>query len=361
MKFKSIELTHFRNYEKLIISLNSSMTVFVGENGQGKTNLLEALSFFSDLRSFRTNKETDLIQQNQEYAFLKAVVANEVSEKKISIFLGKNGKSISVDNNLVKKASQFIGTINTILFTPSDLVFFDTSPRERRRFIDLELSKISPTYLMHINQYQTILKERNALLKNNQLDKNLFDVLTEKLVDHGAYLRSKRNDFIQRLSIKTNHFYNIFSKQKCDIQLVYRQDCYHASLVELKKSMLQVMHDQFERDRLFKMTHCGVHRDDILCLFNQHELSSYASQGQKRLVIIAMKLALVEIILDINKQHPILLLDDVLSELDAQHQQRLLDNCPKSLQTIVTSTQLDFIDKLVEKPKIYYIHQAKIL
>ena len=360
MKFKEIQLTNFRNYSSQICQFESNLCVFIGDNGQGKTNILESLYFMSILKSFRTNENKDLIFKNSPYSFLKATIEDENIQKQLYIYLTEKGKGLKINYDFVKNNSQFIGLINTVLFSPYDLIFFDESPKFRRRFMDMELSKISSVYLSYLNQYNLLLKQRNSLLKQTEIDQLTLSILSDQLIEKMYEIRKFRKEFIYFISKKTNFYFSKLSKDIFDIEINYLQDGFD----EDKQKFIVNMKNKFEanqqRDILFKTTHYGIHRDDMECLINKINLLSFASQGQKRLVLLSLKLALVDYILETTKKTPVLLLDDVLSELDYDHQHRFLELCSSEVQIILTTVSLDQIKPLKIKPQVFYVKQGSI-
>lgn len=360
MKINSLQLTNFRNYKKCQVQLSSGINVLLGENAQGKTNLLESLSFVSSLRSFRINNESQLIYFDKEASKIKCELEKTTGLKSLSVVISKEGKSLMINDTLIKKSSNFIGELNTVLFEPSDLGFFEDAPRVRRRFMDMELTKLSSSYLSHVNSYSRVLKQRNALLKQLEVDSDTLDILDQQLINHHIVIVKNRRQFIDFLNTQCNNYFNQLSKAKANLKLIYKTDVFHENDNEFKKHCLEKLKMNRQRDLYFKLTHFGAHRDDIVSLFNDIQLSQVASQGQKRLVILSMKLALIDYIHDKLNEQPVLLLDDVFSELDKDHQKKFIQLCPKDIQTIITTTDLISLEYINKVITIFDIKEGEI-
>lgn len=360
MKINSIQLTNFRNYTKSHVQLSSGINVLLGENAQGKTNLLESLSFVSSLRSFRINSESQLIHFDRDASKIKCDFEKSTGSKTLSIIISKEGKSLMINDTLIKKSSNFIGELNTVLFEPSDLGFFEDAPRVRRRFMDMELTKLSSSYLIHVNSYSKVLKQRNALLKQLEVDVDTLDILDQQLINHYMVIVKTRRQFIEYLNKQCNYYFNELSKVKANLELIYKTDVFHENDNEFRKRCLEKFKINRQRDLYFRITHFGAHRDDIMSLFDGIQLNQVASQGQKRLVILSMKLALIDYIHSKLKEQPVLLLDDVFSELDKDHQKKFLELCPKDIQTIITTTDLISLEYINKVITIFDINDGQI-
>ena len=287
-----------------------------------------------------------MISFNEEFASVEGIVVNKNGRDKLDIILHKKGKTLSVNNILVKKNSQFIGKINAVLFSPSEMNLFDDSPRERRRLIDMEIGKLSTSYMNNLSNYLKCLKERNAYLKQGN-DKTVLETYTEMIYKPQINIIRERSAFINSLNLYLTYFYNEISGSDNELKMVYQ------SFIEETKDE-KIMLDQIdktyermmERDILLKQTNIGIHREDYQFYLNKLDVSKYCSQGQKRMVILALKLSLVQIIYQIKREYPILLLDDVFSELDSNHRSCLLRLLPNSIQTIITTTDLREVNSI---------------
>ena len=346
MYIESLKLKRFRNYSNQMFELKNGMNLILGDNGIGKTNLLESIYLLSTTRSHRNDDEKDMISFNEEFAAVEGIVVNKNGRDKLDIILHKKGKTLSVNNILVKKNSQFIGKINAVLFSPSEMNLFDDSPRERRRLIDMEIGKLSTYYMNNLSNYLKCLKERNAYLKQGN-DKTVLETYTEMIYKPQINIIRERSAFINSLNLYLTYFYNEISGSDNELKMVYQ------SFIEETKDE-KIMLDQIEktyekmmkRDILLKQTNIGIHREDYQFYLNKLDVRKYCSQGQKRMVILALKLSLVQIIYQIKREYPILLLDDVFSELDSNHRSCLLRLLPNSIQTIITTTDLREVNSI---------------
>ncbi len=342
MKISSIELKDFRNYKYEKVNLADNLNLLIGENAQGKTNLLEGIYFSTIGKSFRTNKESDLINWDSNHAETLIEFKKIGGSKKISVRLNKVGKKMIKINGVgITKISELIGTMNAVLFSPSDLDIVQDSPTPRRTFIDISISQINKSYFYFLNRYQKILAERNKLLKSRKSEKTIYDTISiwnEALANFGSKIIMYRIKFISLLSkyAKAEHLYLTSGKDDLDI--------YYAGITaenerEIEKILISEYEKNFEKDLNLGYTSIGPHRDDIKLIVNDKDARTFGSQGQQRTIALSLKLAELEIYKDETGEYPILLLDDVLSELDTHRQSRLLEKSTK-IQTIITSTHI---------------------
>ncbi|MGN1399511.1 MAG: DNA replication/repair protein RecF [Erysipelotrichaceae bacterium] len=346
MYIESLKLKKFRNYSNQTFELKNGMNLILGDNGIGKTNLLESIYLLSTTRSHRNDDERDMIYFGEEFASVEGIVINKNGRDKLDIILHKKGKTLSVNNMLVKKNSQFIGKINAVLFSPSEMNLFDDSPRERRRLIDMEIGKLSTSYMNNLSNYLKCLKERNAYLKQGS-DKTVLDTYTEMIYKPQINIIKERSSFINSLNLYLTYFYNEISGSDNELKMVYQSFIEETSDENIMLDQIGKTYDKMlERDILLKQTNIGIHREDYQFYLNKLNVSKYCSQGQKRMVILALKLSLVQIIYQIKREYPILLLDDVFSELDSNHRSCLLKLLPNSIQTIITTTDLREVNSI---------------
>lgn len=358
MKLLQLALRNFRNYETLDLKIGSDITVFVGENAQGKTSILEAIYLLSTGRSHRVSDEQICIRHGQEFAQTKAWIESE-TEIQLKAVIHPKGKTLFYQNQPLKKSSEFIGKMNAIIFSPSDLELFDASPKARRRLVDVELGKINPFYMELLTRYLKILKERNAYLKEKGIEDAYLEVLTSQMIEVQVELIQLKAAFIERLDAKFEGFYQRLALSSQSLELGYSGPV--DGFVDLKNKLIDKYQRSLERDKVFKMTHVGVHRDDLTFKLEGQVVQDVASQGQKRLVVIALKCALLEVVQDITGQRPILLLDDVFSELDAKRREALYKVLHQNTQTLITTTDIEDIDLwLKDKVLIYEVHQGTV-
>lgn len=360
MKIKSLKLDHFRNYTQCQCQLDPKLNVFVGANAQGKTNLLESMAFLSSLRSFRNVSEQDLIQHDQPKARIQAVLSDEVMDKRLSILLSKQGKSLRYQNQLVRKSSEFIGLCNTVLFSPADMSFFDDSPRVRRRFFDVEAGKLSRLYLTQMVEFNKVLKERNALLKQPTIDHSLLEIFTGQLIKSQLPIIEYRRKMVDYLNQHLNKTFKKLSDTDLNLEIEYQEVLADVPIEQLETGLNELMKLNLDKDIMFKATQKGIHREDFVFKGSGYELSKIASQGQKRLTLLALRLTLIDFIVLESKTTPILLLDDVFSELDLTHQKKFLEACPQNVQTILTTTHLEALKDVSTKMVVFDIEGGTI-
>ena len=358
MYIESLRLKKFRNYSDQSIQLKNGMNLILGENGIGKTNLLESIYLLSTTRSHRNDDEKDMISFGEEFASVEATVVNKNGRERLNIILHKKGKTLSLNNNMIKRNSEFIGKVNAVIFSPSEMNLFDDSPRERRRLIDMEIGKLSAVYMYNLSNYLKYLKQRNAYLKQGN-DKVMLDTYTEMIFDPQIKIIKERDSFINALNAYLSYFYNEISGSQNELKMVYKSFIKEKKDVNLMRKEIKETYDKMlERDMALKQTNIGIHREDYEFYLNDLNVAKYCSQGQKRMVILALKLALVQIIYQIKREYPILLLDDVFSELDSNHRICLIKLLPNSIQTIITTTDLREVSS-IKKDNINIINITK--
>lgn len=357
MQVNTLEVTNFRNYNHFFLTFDKDINIFVGKNAQGKTNLIEAIYLLSVSKSFRTYINSQMITFGQEFAKVKANVISSQNEKELEIIIGQDFKKAKVDGSDILKSSDYVGHLNVVVFIPDDLALVKGSPSNRRKFLDLELSKISPIYVFSLSKYMHLLKERNKYLKMlNQRDikeDEYLEVLDEQLAKLQVDIINKRKVFVDRLCLKVKKIYQSISSLEESIEIVY--DCFIKKEVT-SKNILSMYQKQRERDIRYMQTHIGIHKEDLKILIDHKDAYLFASQGQQRTIVLAMKIALVEVIKEEIGEYPVLLLDDVLSELDDYRKTMLLDLLDKNIQTFITTTSIDGIDhSIIRKAKKIYI------
>lgn len=345
MLIKSIKLNDYRNYDRFYINLDPHLNIIIGNNGTGKTNLLESIVVACNAKSFRTLNDQDLIKKEKE--FLKIEI--ETDEDKFKLIINKNNKSLYINDELIKKVSNYIGRLNSVLFKPSDLNIFENSPNERRRIMDLEIGKINKNYLRNLLEYNSLLRDKNKLLKEINVDKELLNIIEDSMVPKIKTILEEREKFIDYINEHINNYYSQISYQQNTIKLKYKKCC---EIEDIKESIL----GSRSKDAIYGYSTFGPHHDDFSFTISGYDVNSIASQGQKRMIVIAFKLCLMKYIEEKTKTTPILLLDDILSELDEENQERLLNILPNNAQVIITNTNIKNIKinnqyKLIEVDK----------
>ena len=341
MEIKEIRLRNFRNHHNLQLKFSTGLNIIIGPNGSGKSNIVEAIVLLATTKSYRTTEITNLIEDGQEFTF----VEGDVSDKKLKIVISAKGRQCYCDRSTIRLSSDFIGLFQAIVFSPKDLLFVSDPPKVRRRFIDSELSKINRNYLRKLSEYNIRIKNRNAILKSENVNIALLDVLDETLAELMVDIAAWRKEYLSEINKKFTDKLNLLVSEPAKAEISCQTVCEGLN----KEDIQRQLQNQRTRDILSKKTNFGTHRDDYLIRFNGHEAESYCSQGYTRLIMLALKLVLADICYELTGEKPVILLDDVLSELDLIHQKKLLSLLPKEQQTIITATHLD--DVLAEANK----------
>ncbi|MDD7268134.1 MAG: DNA replication/repair protein RecF [Lachnospiraceae bacterium] len=355
MYITNIELQDFRNYEKLSLTPDRQVNIFHGNNAQGKTNLLEAMYICGTTKSHRGSKDKEMIAFEKEESHIRIHVQKEHMPYRIDIHLKKTGKKvISVNQVPIKKYSELFGIVNFVFFSPEDLAMIKNGPQVRRQFMDMELSQIQRLYLSYLACYQKILQDRNRVLKEQPRDMNLLlDVLDEQLVKYGSYIIEKRTEFISELKNIGQNIHNTLSGGLEKLDLCYEQNV-------TVEDFLTALQQNREKDKLLKNTSVGPHKDDVVFVINGNNVRKYGSQGQQRTVALTLKLSEIRLMKEKTGENPILLLDDVLSELDQHRQQFLLTSIGQT-QTFITCTGMEeFIRQIMCEYRIFEVNTGTV-
>ena len=331
MWVKKIKIDNFRNYNKLDIELDNKLNIFYGKNAQGKTNIIEAIYLSSIGKSFRTNKEKELIKFGQENADIEIEYEKSYRDGNIKINIG-NKKSIFINKIKIKKLSELLGNINIVIFTPDDINILKGGPQNRRKFLDVMISQLRPKYMHIYSSYLKTLEERNSYLKNIEIQNNdLLEIYDEKLIEYGCEIYKYRKEFIEKIKNKIKIIHNNITNNKEDIEIKYISDC------EDKNSFQELLKARKKLDIIKGYTTKGIHRDDFQIYINELPVDVYGSQGQHRTAVLSLKLSELQVINDEIGENPILLLDDFMSELDENRRTSFLENI-KDTQVIITCT-----------------------
>lgn len=361
-------LKNYRNYEELALSFGGSLTIFLGENAQGKTNLLESIYFLAVTRSHRTSHEQEIIRWGQDAAVVKGNLQRRSGKIPLEITLSKKGRKTKVNHIEQKRLSDYVGHMNVILFAPEDLSLVKGSPQLRRKFLDMELGQINPIYLYNLVQYQGILKQRNQYLKQlaekKQKDQLYLDILTEQLADFGSKVLYERLHFVESLEVWANQIHQKISNQAETLRIEYTSSLSYSkamSQVEIRDLFLEMLQKNRSRELFRASTLVGPHRDDLTFIVNEQNVQAFGSQGQQRTTALSIKLAEIDLMKEKTGEYPILLLDDVMSELDDTRQMHLLETIEGKVQTFLTTTTLDHIKgKMTVKPEIFLVNHGQI-
>lgn len=357
MIIEKIELSNFRNYERLSLELSGGTNIFYGDNAQGKTNILEAIYVGSTTKSHKGSKDRELIKFNENESHIKLIIKKENVPYRIDMHIKKNkSKGIAVNGIPIKRSSELFGTVNVIFFSPEDLYIIKSGPSKRRRFMDLELCQLNKLYVHNLINYNKVLNQRNILLKEMYYRDDFIDtldILDRQMSGYGEKVIESRSIFIKDINNIVFDIHKNITSEKEKLILKYEPDTEKENLYEnLVKNR--------ERDIKFKTTTSGPHRDDFGFYNGDINIRTYGSQGQQRTTALSLKLAEIELVKRKINDTPILLLDDVLSELDAKRQNHLL-NYFTDVQTIITCTGLDeFVQNRFNIDKVYRVADGKI-
>lgn len=358
MIIKSLELDNFRNYGTLSINFDSGTNILYGDNAQGKTNILEAIYLSATTKSHKGSKDRDIIHFDAEEAHIRTYVVKDGLENRVDMHLRKNkSKGIAINGQKIKKAADLLGLLNVVFFSPEDLSIIKNGPSERRRFVDMELCQLDKLYLNDLNNYNKIVNQRNKLLKEISFNPGLKDTLfvwDSQLVSYGSKLINRRKAFIAQLNEIIYEIHTKLSGGKEELHIVYEPDV----LPEDFEKKIEVSQ---ERDVRLKQTSIGPHRDDFSFMVGEIDIRKFGSQGQQRTAALSLKLSEIELVKKITKDTPLLLLDDVLSELDSNRQNYLL-NSIGDIQTIITCTGLEeFVNNRFEINKVFRVSNAAVV
>ena len=352
MILKSIELKNFRNYEDLDLKFDSGTNILFGDNAQGKTNILEAAYVSGTTKSHKGSRDKDMIRFGEDESHIRTIVEKQGKEYQLDIHLKKNrSKGIAINKVPIKKASELFGILNMVFFSPEDLNIIKNGPSERRRFLDAEICQLDKIYLSNLTRYNKILMQRNRLLKDMQHQPQLMETLPVwdmQLVEYGKRLIRRRRQFVEELSeIVTGIHRNISGKRE---ELVLRYE------PNIDAEFLEDELNRFrEKDRKYAQTSVGPHRDDISFFIRGVDIRKFGSQGQQRTSALSLKLSEIELVRQTIHDTPVLLLDDVLSELDSNRQNYLL-NSIHDIQTMITCTGLDeFVRNRFQIDKVFHV------
>ena len=358
MILKNLKLKNFRNYDDLDLTFNKKINIFIGNNAQGKTNILESIYVLSLTKSHRTNKDLYLIKQNSLFTKIIGTINDEDKINKYEVLINENGKRVSINDKPLKKVSEYLSKINAIMFCPDDLEIIKGSPQERRSFFNISISGFNNNYVRYLNEYNKILKTRNEYLKNYEIvNKDYLDVLTNKLIDLNIYIYNERKKYVETINKYLKDIYkDITGKENIILKYDSFMDNDDRNELEDKFNMV------YNNELFQKVTLLGIHKDDFSIFIDDVKINNYGSQGQHRIAILCLKLAEIKIYEKEYNKKPILLLDDIFSELDSTKKTNIIKFIKNDLQVFITSTDLNNIDKkIIKEADIYKIDNGKVV
>ena len=362
MYFKEIEIRNFRNYEYCKETFHPAINIFIGENGQGKTSLAEALYIMCLGRSFRTQKDREMIRFGEETAVVRTTVFKNERNVRTEIILNRNDKKKVKINGIRKKTVDLAGHILVVEFSPDDLKILKEEPDKRRRFLNREISKLYPGYYEDLAIYTKIIAQRNTLLKEGTADPSLMNVWNEELIQYGVRLIIRRKEFIDQLGGISSRIHSEITEGKENLQIGYDASIpYDEDPEIIAKAFREKLEASRETDRTRGITSCGPHRDDLKVTVNGIDVRRFGSQGQQRTAAIAMKLAEITLMEKESGEKPVLILDDALSELDRKRQKYLIEALTGTQIFLTAATVSDDLLSQFPEKKIFEIRGGNIL
>lgn len=360
MQLQELKLLNFRNYERIQVSFDPNLNIIYGKNGEGKTNLVEAIYVLAWTRSFKQVKDAVLIRNNTNLAKIEGVVLDKV-QNTYRVILTDEGKTVQLDHNKITKISDYIARIPIVLFSPSDLKMIKDTPSIRRKYLNITISQLNISYLQELNQYNKLLKIRNAYLKKMYVNGNslmtYLDVVTEKLIDIGLILYEKRKKWVEELNPSIRKVYQEIAGEE-NLVVHYVSDYEKKN----KEQLISYYKKNLSRDISLGKTNFGIHHDDFCFLLDGYDLKDYGSQGQQKNAIIAWKFSELQSLKNLNKVSPILILDDLLSELDKEKIKNIISFISEDVQTFITTTEIEKLEDLIKKKKYkkIYVQNGKL-
>lgn len=360
MYIKRLQMLNYRNYKSLNITLGKNVNVFMGDNAQGKTNILEAIYYCAFAKSHRTSKDRELINWNSDSAYVSLLVGKDRLDKNIDINILKDGKkAIKINKIKVSKIGELFGNFNVVMFSPEDLKIIKDSPGVRRKFIDMELCQLNSKYYYNLVQYNKVLNERNVVLKNRKLDSEILDIYDIQLANFGYHIIIERLKYINKLNFYGKNIHKDISSGKENVEFKYISTI--KDLEDIENSFYELLRRNRKKDIEKGTTSIGPHRDDFIVLINDVDTKSFGSQGQQRSAVLTIKFSSLKIIKEMTSEYPVLLLDDVLSELDFNRKRYILSTIGE-IQTIITCTGIeDLTNYLDNSSRVFKVKEGEIL
>lgn len=357
MFINSLKLSNYRNYETADIIFDHGINILFGDNAQGKTNILEAIYTAATTKSHRGAKDREMIRLGQDEAHIRMEVEKNSLSTRIDMHLRKTGgKGVAIDGVPISRAAELFGNVNVILFSPEDLKVIKEGPSERRRFTDTSLCQMSRVYYSYLGKYNKILNQRNNLLRDIYYDERLIDTLDvwdDQLCEYGEKIISERKAFTGMINAVIRDIHNDISGSREDIEIIYEPSVNEHSLRD-------VIREKRNIDIKSGMTQAGPHRDDISIMINGIDVRRFGSQGQQRTAALSLKLSEIEIIRKVRNDKPVLLLDDVMSELDSTRREALMDKI-SDIQSVITCTGYDdFVEKRINIDRLFNVSAGNI-
>ena len=361
MQLKKIRLQNYRNYDNFEIDFGKKLNIIIGNNAQGKTNLLESIYVLAVTKSFLSINDKGLIKFDNKFAKISGEITNNLSRNnKLEIIFSDKGKVVKVNGKEIKKLSDYISIVNVIIFSTDNIRIFKESPNSRRKYFNIEISQINKNYLKYLSEYNILLKQRNEFLKvmniNKKSDLDYLDILNDKYVDLSIEISNYRKRYIDDINEYLSDMFKYITGMD---GLILK---YHTNIDEDKSVFKEKLTSNLSKELMYKMTLIGPNRDDFYFKLDDKNLSLYGSQGQMRSAILALKLSEVKLFTEKTGDSPILLLDDIFSELDIEKRNNLLSTLSDNVQTVITTTDMENItEDIRKKANVYEIDDGNII
>lgn len=360
MKIKKIVLKNYRNYDSLEIDFNDNLNIIIGDNAQGKTNLLESIYVLAVTKSFLSITDKGLIKFDNKFSMIKGLLESNDSKDNLEILFNDNGKVVRINNKEIKKLSDYISKMNVVIFSTDNIRMFKESPGARRKYFNVQISQMNRKYLKLLNDYNVILRQRNEFLKiinlNKKSDIDYLEILDEKYIDISLEIYNYRNEYVDSIN---NYLDDMFSSITDNNGLKLR---YVSNMDNDRKLLLDKLKKNLNKEIMYKMTLIGPNRDDFCFYLDNKNLFLYGSQGQIRSAVLALKMSEVLLFTDKVGESPILLLDDMFSELDINKRNNILRHLINDVQTVITTTDIENISEDIrKKANVYKIENGKII
>lgn len=358
MKIDSLKLLNFRSYSSIFLEFDSNLNIIYGMNGSGKTNIVEAIYALSLTKSFRTNNDNLMIMKNKNVTKVEADITNN-KKSNYQLILQNHEKKVKINDVKIGKISDYVSNLFMILFNPDDLRIIKDSPALRRKLLNIELSQLDHNYILYLNGYNKLLKQRNIYLKemyiNGTLSKEYLNIMTEKLVYFGIKIYEIRNNFLNSIKKSISEMYlKIF--EHGDLQINYVSD-FNVS----RENLLKKYQSNLKKDLFLGKTTIGIHRDDISFELDGYSLKECGSEGQQKNALIAFKLSEIDVVKSIKNYYPILIFDDLSSELDKNKINNILNLLNNKVQTFITTTSIDyFTNEIIKKSKLIKVDNSQV-
>jgi len=366
MRIDHLKLTNFRNYSSLELNFNKNVNIFIGDNGKGKTNILESIYVLSLTKTNRYGIEENLIKFGEEIAKIEGLIRSDDLVKKQEIFLTKKKKQIFINNKEMRRIRDYISNFCVISFTPEDLEIVKGSPNERRNMINIDISQLQNSYITYLNEYNQIIKIRNEYLKKMNLDGNTdmryLDVVNQEMIEKGIKIYEYRYNFFKKINeLLPKIFKRLSNLENLTIKYETGVDLGDFDYEIIKKNYENKLKKNFKIELMQGVTLTGPHRDDFSFDLNGMDMKNFASQGQQRLAIIALKISEIYLFKEELGEYPVLLLDDIFSEIDTKKRNKIISFLLKDIQSIITTTDINDIDEeLIEKARIFKVNNNKV-